>query len=268
MADTIPLPDHLVQMVRAVAQTGGTEACRHFRRSLAIDNKLTLGGFDPVTEGDRRAETVMRAMIEAEFPEHGILGEEFGEKESASPWRWVLDPIDGTRGFMSGIPMWTTLVGLEHERVPVAGAIFQPFTGELWLTTSEGTAYEGAEPLKCQTSSVKTLAEARLATTDPRPAPQGYFSLEEAESFRALGQACRVARFSLDAYAYGALTLGQLDLVVESGLQRYDVAALIPILKGAGAVISSWDGGEASDGGRVVAAATAELHRAALAYLS
>jgi myo-inositol-1(or 4)-monophosphatase len=260
--------DAMIEAVREVAEAGAAEALRFFRRPVAVESKPGPMTYDPVTEGDRAAERVMRARIEARFPDHGILGEEFGEKATSSPWRWVLDPIDGTRGFMAGTPTWTTLVGLEREGVPVVGAIAQPFTQELWWGGPGGTTHllRGA-PTGCAVSACAHLEDARIASTDPRPRPEGYLTAEEAAAFLEVANRCPVARFGHDAYAYGLLASGHVDLVVEAGLARYDVAALIPVVRGAGGRVTAWDGGGPEAGGRILAAATSGLWTRAQALL-
>ncbi len=252
-----------------VAGAGAAAALARFRSSAGAENKAEGGMYDPVTEGDRAAEQAMRALIGAEFPGHGVLGEEFPETVGDGDWRWVLDPIDGTRGFMSGTPTWTTLVGLEWRGDPRYGAIAQPFTGEMWVGGPSGTQYrnqDGSRP--ASVSSVSSLREARAATTDPRPVPVGYMSEEESAAVGTLTGLCPVTRFGLDAYAYALLALGHLDLVVEAGLKRYDVSALVPVVRGAGGFITAWDGGPPETSGRIVAAATYALHAAALDALS
>ena len=259
----------MIATLREVASRGGREALRFFRSELGVINKAGPGAFDPVTEGDRSAETVMRRVVERAFPDHGILGEEHPEKVGDGRWRWVLDPIDGTRGFISGSPTWTTLVGLEHDGVPVAGAIAQPYTEELWVGLPDRTLHEDRSGERTgRTSGVTALSDARVQTTDPRAAPQGYFSEVEAAAFADVGARCRVARFSHDAYGYALIALAQTDLVIESSLKRYDVAALVPVIRGAGGVITDWRGEPPYAGGRVVAAATDELHAEALEVLA
>lgn len=263
-------PDKALEAVRKVVEAGGAEALARFRTGLEVDDKTTAAdAYDPVTEGDRAAERAMRARIEALFPEHGILGEEYGVTRDGARWRWVLDPIDGTRGFVSGTSAWTTLVGLELDGAPRFGAIYQPFTNELWLAgPGRSTWRQGDRERDCRVSDRTRLDTARISTTDPRPAPKGFFSPDEAEAFRRVADRCPVARFGLDAYAYGLLSLGQIDLVIEAGLQRYDVSALLPVLRGAGAVVTSWTGQDPSGGGQLIAAATEELHAEALSLLS
>lgn len=260
--------------VRQVAERGASEALRYFRQSLSIENKLEphqSGGFDPVTEADRAAERVMRQWIETEYPDHGIFGEEYGVKDSSSPWQWVLDPIDGTRGFVAGMTTWMTLVGLEYQGEPVVGAMVQPFTREIWHGYPEGLEYFGpmiSDSPSCKSSAVKSLEFARLSTTDPRATPAGYFSESEAQRFSDLSARCRVSRFSSDAYAYALLASGHMDVVAETGLQKYDVSAIIPVVRASGAYISSWSGGSPNEGHSVLAASTSELHQAALEVLS
>jgi myo-inositol-1(or 4)-monophosphatase len=268
MAGVTTIDDAFVARVRAIAELGAAEALKSFRSPVGIDNKAGPGAFDPVTEADRAAESVIRAAIEAEFPGHDILGEEHGATGGGSDWRWVIDPIDGTRGFMCGTPTWTTLVAVEHRGRPVVGVIAQPYTNETWVGRPGRTEHFGPlGPQVTSTARVTDLAAARLSTTDPRALPIGYFQPEEAEAFAALGARVRVARFGHDAYAYALLASGHLDLVVETGLARYDVAALVPVVEGAGGRITSWQGGPAHDASRIVASATPTLHDAALEAL-
>jgi inositol-phosphate phosphatase/L-galactose 1-phosphate phosphatase/histidinol-phosphatase len=226
--------------------------------------------FDPVTDADREAEHVLRAMIHEAYPDHGVLGEEHGVHHAEGPWRWVLDPVDGTRAFMCGMPTWATLIALEHDGVPVLGVIDQPYTGERWVGSAGRAVFRrgSGEERACRTSGVTALGEARISTTDPRPT--AYFGPREADAFAHVAAGSRVARFSMDAYAYGLLAIGEIDLVMEAGLKRYDFAALIPIIEAAGGVITNWEGAPAgSDSrGETLAAATPALHEAALARLA
>ena len=210
----------------------------YFRQSVDVENKLA-GGFDPVTIADRASETAMRAVLDELAPDDGILGEEFPDRISKNGRQWVLDPIDGTRAFIAGLPTWTVLIALSRDGRPSLGMIDQP-----------------------QTRKTATLADAILASTDA-------FLFRDAEwaAFDALRQAVRLCRYGYDAYAYAMLAMGGIDLVVESGLQPYDVQALIPVVQGAGGVITNWQGGDCSGGGQVIAAAHPALHAEALAWL-
>jgi len=255
-----------------LADAARAETLPRFRKGTTIFNKAGPW-FDPVTDADREAERALRRMIEKIYPGHGVLGEEFAETKAEGPdsgnWRWVLDPVDGTRAFMCGTTSWATLIALEHDGAPVLGLIDQAFTDERWIGASGQTFYtRGDETAAAKTSGLTEIAKARLSTTDPLAT--GYFSDEEAKAFARVAKAARVARYSLDAYAYGLLSIGELDIVIESGLQHYDYAALIPVVEGAGGVITNWRGEAPGDDekGELIAAASPELHRAALELLA
>ena len=225
--------------------------------------------FDPVTDADREAERAVRQMIEQTYPAHGVLGEEFPELKRDGPWRWVLDPVDGTRAFMCGTTSWTTLIALEYDGAPVIGLIDQPFTNERWLSFNGETNYSrDGKITRAKTSGLTTLAKARISTTDPLPT--AYFSDAEAAAFARVHQAARVARYSLDAYAYGLLAIGEIDLVIEAGLKRFDYAALGPVVEAAGGVVTNWRGEPpgSDDRGELIAAATPQLHQTAIKLLA
>ena len=248
--------------LRRVARAAADETLPRFRSSGDISNKLQAG-FDPVTEADREAEKAIRALIRSEYPGHGILGEEFGAENSDSNHIWVVDPIDGTRSFISGIPLWGTLVGLTENGDAVAGMMAQPFIGEMFYAIGGEASYEGpggARPLS--TSKTVSLADATLCTTTP-----ALFEDGRREAYDRLERAVRLPRYGTDCYAYAMLAAGHIDLVVEVGLQSYDIVALIPIVEAAGGVITDWNGGPAEAGGEIVAAATARLHDAAMQLL-
>ena len=245
-----------------LADVAERETLPRFRTGAAVSNKLR-GGFDPVTEGDRAAERAMRALIERRFPRHGIVGEEFGTT-IGDDWTWVLDPIDGTRAFVSGLPVWGTLIGLLHDGRPRAGLMAQPFTGERFWCAGNGAfgSWRGGER-RLATSRVGDLAQATLMTTDPR-----LFGVGERTAFERVEGAVRLSRYGCDCYAYAMVAAGEIGLVIESGLQTYDIAALIPIIEGAGGVVTDWQGASAARGGRVVAAANDALHEQALGLLN
>lgn len=246
-----------------LADAAAEETMPLFRTSLAVDNKLT-NAFDPVTAADKAAERAMRRLIEAEFPDHGILGEEYGNQGLDRDDVWVLDPIDGTRSFIAGIPLWGTLIGLRHQGRAAVGMMAQPFTGERFFGNGTSANYVGPggrRPLR--TRRCASLAEATLFTTTPF-----LFKPEERPLYQAVEQQVRMARYGADCYAYCLLAAGQIDLVIEAGLQAYDVTALIPVIEGAGGVMTTWTGGNATDGGRVVASGDPRLHEAVLAMLN
>ena len=234
-----------------------------FRRpGLRADNKAHTG-FDPVTEADRAAEAAMRAILDAERPQDGILGEEFGPKPGSSGLTWVLDPIDGTRGFISGTPTWGTLIALSDASGPRAGLIDQPYTGERFEGGFAGAQLARAgvcTPLAASTTA--GLSEAILFTTFPEIGTEA-----ERLAFRRVAEAVRLTRYGMDCYAYALLAQGQIDLVIEAGLHPYDVAAPIAVIEAAGGIVTGWDGGPAGQGGRVIAAANPALHTAALRLL-
>lgn len=267
MAGGRDIPDEYIAFAARLADAARRETLPRFRRGGFVESK---GGdvFDPVTDADREAERVLREMIRAAWPDHGVIGEEFGAERENAAWRWVLDPVDGTRAFICGAASWATLIALERDGRPVLGVIDQPFTDERWIGANGRAIWRRAGvEMVCRTSGVARLAEARISTTDPLPA--GYFTAPEADAFAVLAARARVARYSFDAYAYGLLALGALDLVVETSLKRHDYAALIPVIEGAGGVVSAWSG-EAlgSDSrGSIIAAATPELHAVALDIL-
>jgi histidinol phosphatase-like enzyme (inositol monophosphatase family) len=245
-----------------LAEIAAAETLPRFRRAGAVANKLAEG-FDPVTEADRETEEAIRRAIRSEFPGDGILGEEHGLENPESARRWIIDPIDGTRSFISGIPLWGTLVGLTVDGDAVAGMMAQPFTRELFYTEAGQTFHEGpGGRRRLSTRATTDLSAATLCTTTP-----AYFEGSAAEAYARLEEKVRLARYGTDCYGYAMIAAGHVDLVVETALQPYDIVALIPIIEMAGGVITNWDGGAAEKGGAVIAAATPELHRAALAVL-
>ncbi len=250
-----------------LADAARIETLPRFRAGAKVFNKAGIW-FDPVTDADREAERALRRMINAVYPNHGVIGEEFGAERADADWRWVIDPVDGTRAFMCGVSTWATLIGLERNGAPALGVIDQPFTDERWVGAGGRSAYRrGGEERACKTSGVTDMKHARISTTDPRR--EAYFTADEAAAFATIAERSQVARFSLDAYAYGLLAIGEIDLVVESSLKHHDYCALVSVVEGAGGVISGWKGEPLGDcaRGRIVAAATPELHLAALGFL-
>ncbi|MGD9865384.1 MAG: histidinol-phosphatase [Pseudodonghicola sp.] len=235
----------------------------YFRHpELAADNKQA-GGFDPVTVADRAAEQAMRAILAQHRPADGILGEEFGTDPGTSGRTWVLDPIDGTRGFLSGTPTWGVLIALSAGAGPILGIIDQPYTGERFVGTGAGAELTG--PMGHRRLSTRTTArlpEAILFTTFPEVG-----SPEERAGFEAVSRQVKLTRYGMDCYAYALLAAGHIDLVIEAGLNPYDVQAPIAVIEAAGGVVTDWQGGRADHGGRLLAAANPVLHAAALEIL-
>ncbi|MFD1795478.1 histidinol-phosphatase [Paracoccus aurantiacus] len=229
---------------------------------LTPDNKLS-DGFDPVTEADRESERAMRAILAERRPDDAILGEEFGMSDGSTGLTWVLDPIDGTRAFISGAPSWGTLIGLTDDAGPVYGIIDQPFTGERFeggLGRARVLTAAGERPLGVRRGV--GLAQATLLSTFPE-----IGTAEERAAFERVAAQVRLTRYGLDCYGYALLALGQVDLVIEAGLHAYDIVAPIAVVEAAGGIVTDWQGGPAHRGGRVIAAATRELHAEALEFL-
>ena len=266
-------PTHLPEISRADFQDLKAFACtladaaaavslRYFRNPVSVDNKEAgAGGFDPVTIADQGAEKAIRALIEDRYPDHSIHGEEFGHKRTDSPFEWVLDPIDGTRAFISGLPTWGTLIALTYQGVPVIGVIDQPYMKERYLGWTRpigpgqemrGGATLNGEPMT--TRACAKLSAATLSTTDAN-----LFHGKERKGFDTLLGAVQLARYGLDCYAYGIVASGHMDLVVESGLQPYDMMALIPVIRGAGGAVSDWRGHAPGDSGHILAVGDAAL---------
>ena len=261
-------------LTRAELTTFFSELCKaaaeetlpRFRAGTEIENKRPQD-FDPVTEGDRQAEKAIRALISDKYPDHGIVGEEFGITNPDAAYQWIIDPIDGTRAFISGLPVWGTLIGLYHNHKPFAGVMDQPFTQERFLGFSEpgSTKYSirNKKYASISTSKRKSLGDAIMMTTTP-----AIFLSDEIERYSRLESSVKLARYGCDCYAYAMVAAGHVDLVVESGLYIYDIAALIPVVEGAGGIVTNWQGGDASQGGQILAAANPELHAQALEMLA
>ena len=234
-----------------------------FRSGLAVDNKEAVG-FDPVTEADKEAELAIRKLLGERFPDHSILGEEWEDKSGTAPYAWIIDPIDGTRAFITGVPVWGTLVGLTVGGRAVAGLMAQPFTGEVYLSLpGEAGYYRGGQHLPLRTSKVTELSKAKMTATSP-----DIFDLTGTVlQWSAIRKSVLTTRYGLDCYGYALMAAGHVDLVVEAGLKNVDICPLIPIIQNAGGVVTTWDGGPAELGGNCVAAATPELHAAAMAVL-
>lgn len=246
------------------AAAAAAETLPRFRTALAVDNKFEVG-FDPVTDGDREAERVIREIISARFPGHAIVGEELADLVGDGDFEWIVDPIDGTRAFISGVPVWGTLIGFRAAGRAVAGIMAQPFTGETFLGLPGLALYRGnggEQPI--HTSYVTEIGKAKLSATSP--------DIFEASGTTAAWNRLRAVvlqtRYGLDCYAYCLLAAGHLDLVCEAALKNVDIAPLIPIIENAGGIITTWDGGPAENGGNCLAAANAQLHRAALEMLN
>jgi myo-inositol-1(or 4)-monophosphatase len=249
--------------VDELATVSGETILPFFRTALSISDKGRPGSFDPVTAADHAAESAMRALIRRTFPDHGIIGEELGKERADAEYVWVLDPIDGTKSFISGMPAWGTLIALMRAGEPVFGIMNQPFTRERF-SGDGGKAYyrgpAGARDLRVRPCS--RLSEAVLFTTSPLLMNAG-----DRESFGRVEDLVRLSRYGGDCYAYCMVAAGHIDLVIETELKPYDILPLLPIVTGAGGVITSWEGGAPYAGGRVIAAGDKRVHAAAMEVL-
>jgi len=259
--------EKLIAFANRLADASGAVIRPFFRQRIEVAHKPGVHAFDPVTEADKGAERAIRAIIDRERPQDAILGEEFGEKPagiSADKWRWVLDPVDGTRAFITGRHEWGSLIALEHDGVPVLGILDQPVLGERFLgVNGRSVLLEGEKRTLLKVRECAELKDAILCATDPF----SYFSAQQAEAFQRVSKTVRMTRYSGDCYLFAALTLGFVDLVIEAGFKPWDVAALIPLVEGAGGIITSWDGGDCRDGKTILACGDRRIHEAAIKLL-
>lgn len=255
--------EEFLSFANLLADAAGAAILPHFREVAASDKAAPGGRFDPVTPADEASETVMRQLIAETYPSHGVLGEEFPECASQDGWTWILDPIDGTRAFISGIPTWGVLVALAYHGRPVIGILDQPYLQERyvgWPGAAQARLRGCTQDLRARACA--SLSEATLATTDLT-----LFTEGERGGFEDVRTAARLTRYGLDCYAYAMIAAGHMDMVIESGLKAFDIAALIPLLEGAGGVVTDWRGGPAWSGGQVVAAGDRRIHAQALSAL-
>jgi histidinol phosphatase-like enzyme (inositol monophosphatase family) len=254
----------LLDVAHALADAARTATLAHFRADgLQADNKKA-GGFDPVTVADRASEEAMRAILARRRPDDAILGEEFGKATGTTGLTWVLDPIDGTRGYLSGTPTWGVLIGLRDAAGALLGIVDQPYIGERFVGGFGQATMVGPLGRRALcTRQARPLAEAILFTTFPEVGTEA-----EGRAFHRLSARARLTRYGMDCYAYALLAAGQIDLVAEAGLQAYDILAPLAVIEAAGGIVTDWKGRPVLDGGRVLAAANRELHEAALAVLS
>jgi myo-inositol-1(or 4)-monophosphatase len=261
--------------VDRLAQVSSEVILPFFRTSIGAEDKSRGGVFDPVTEADRGAEAAMRRLISQTFPAHGVIGEEYGSDRPDAEYVWVLDPIDGTKSFISGLPTWGTLIGLMHRGRPVYGMMSQPFTRERYsgdgkraklrtLAASRGEAPPSEWATRAlHTRVCESLAAATLMTTNPALIRED----SDREAYLRIEADARLVRYGGDCYAYCALAAGFVDLVIETGLKPHDIVALVSIVEGAGGVVTTWDGEAAAKGGRILAAGDPRLHEQTLKRL-
>ncbi len=253
----------LIRAAHVLADAARPVTLAHFRAAaLAAENKNDVG-FDPVTVADRGAEKAMRAVLQDLRPDDAIVGEEFGHQAGTSGLTWVLDPIDGTRGYISGTPTWGVLISVADDTGPLFGLIDQPYIGERFaggFGVAEVHGPTGRAALQCR--APRPLAQATVLTTFPEVGTP-----QEGAAFHAVADRARLTRYGMDCYGYALLAAGQVDLVIEAGLNAYDIQAPIAVIQAAGGIVTDWAGGPAHEGGRAIAAANADIHAQALAIL-
>ena len=260
----MPIDPSDIAFANKLADAAGEVILPYFRQRIDVIDKGE-GFFDPVTAADKGAEEAIRALIKRERPNDGILGEEYGEEVGTSTRRWVLDPVDGTRAFIAGQPMWGTLIALEEGGKPVLGVLDQPFLKERYIghdgraSLSDRT---GTRPLAVRRCAA--LSDAVICTTHP------FAHLNEADRarYRRVEQQARLSRYGGDCYAYALVAMGFIDLVIEASLKRWDIAAIVPIIEGAGGIITDWEGNTWRDAGPAIAAGDKRVHAEALKLLA
>jgi myo-inositol-1(or 4)-monophosphatase len=250
--------------VHELADVSGQAILPFFRTALGVEDKSRGAAFDPVTAADRAAEQAMRALIRRNFPGHGVVGEEYDNEHTDAEFVWMLDPIDGTKSFIAGMPAWGTLIGLTRNGRPVYGMMHQPFIRERFYGDGDGARYRGpAGERRLSVRACEKLADALMVTTSPR-------LMDEADRarFSVVEEHVRMSRYGGDCYAYCMVAAGHVDLVIETNLQDHDIVPLIPIIEGAGGIVTDWAGDPAVAGGRVVVSGDRRLHDAALEMLA
>ena len=260
---TVPY-DQLLAAAHELADVAAKAVMPYFRRSIDVENKLD-GGFDPVTAADRAAEKAIDKALSRLLPDHGIVGEEFGTRKGAGRYEWIIDPIDGTRAFIMGSPLWGTLIGLLDEGEPILGLMSQPFTGERYWSARRASylGEPGAKDKRIRTRICPRLADAIFTTTQP----EMFATAKEKRGLEAVKSKVRMTRYGGDCYGYCLLAAGFVDVVIELGLKPHDIIALIPIVERAGGRITNWEGEPANAGGRVVVTGDPRLHDEVLALL-
>ncbi len=263
---TGPELEQLLADAVGLAEEAGPIANGYFRRRLDVHDKTRGAGFDPVTVADREVERFLRAELTRRYPGYGILGEEEGRQDADASRCWVVDPIDGTRAFITGMPAWGILLGLTENGTPRLGVMHQPHTGETFSGAPGlgATLRHQGKDVPLETRDGVRIGEAALYCTHP----DLFDDAREREAFARVSRAARMTRFGGDCYAYCLLALGQVDLVIEASLEPYDIVPLIPIIEAAGGIVSDGRGGSAASGGFVVAAGSEALHEEALRLLA
>ena len=254
----------LIAFANRLADTSGAVIRPLFRQRIDVAHKQGIHDFDPVTEADKGAERAIREMLTRERPDDGVLGEEYPETKGSSGYRWVLDPVDGTRAFITGRHEWGSLIALEQGGKPVLGILDQPVLGERFIGANGAShLVQAGKASPLEVRACPSLAEAVLCATDPG----AYFSKEQLSAFARVERVTKMTRYGGDCYLFAALALGFVDIIIEAGFNRWDVAALIPLVEGAGGIITGWDGSHCRDGKTILACGDRRVHEEAIKLL-
>ena len=259
-----PSDKTLVEFAHLLADTAAKSTLPHFRKIIPVEDKGGRSDYDPVTKADQNAEKAIAKLISRTYPEHGLIGEEFGNRNEGAALRWVVDPIDGTRAFIMGQPLWGTLIGfIDGDRAAI-GMMDQPYTRERFWGSAAGAFMrrDDSKPRRLATRTGGKLSEAIVASTAPN------LLTGHEDAFARVSSAARLTRWGGDCYNYCLLASGFVDVIVEAGLKTYDIVALIPIIERAGGRVTTWDGGPAENGGRIVASGDPRLHEKVLKLLA
>ena len=255
----------LIAFANRLADTSGAVIRPLFRQRIDVAHKHGRHDFDPVTEADKGAERAIRELLARERPDDAILGEEYGEQKGSSGYRWVLDPVDGTRAFITGRHEWGSLIALEFDGAPVLGILDQPVLGERFVGVNGAShLIQAGKPSPLEVRACPALSEAVLCATDPG----AYFSKEQLSAFARVERVAKMTRYGGDCYLFAALALGFVDVVIEANFHAWDVAALIPIIEGAGGIITDWHGGSAQPGKTILASGDRRVHAQAMKLLA
>jgi len=255
----------LIAFANKLADISGAVIRPLFRQRIDVAHKQGRHDFDPVTEADKGAERAIREMVARERPDDGVLGEEYPETMGTSGYRWILDPVDGTRAFITGRHEWGSLIALEKDGKLVLGILDQPVLGERFIGVNGGShLVQAGKSSPLQVRACASLADAILCATDPG----AYFSKEQLSAFSRVDSAVKMTRYGGDCYLFAALALGFVDVVIEANFKAWDVAALIPLVEGAGGVITDWQGGSAQSGRTILACGDRRVHAEAMKLLA
>lgn len=262
------MPDYNLKMycdfMHELAYAAADVSLKYFKKPIEILSKGKKLGtdFDPVTIADKNAEKAIRELIRTRFPDHNIMGEEEAYEDKNSDYTWIIDPIDGTRSYITGIPTWGTLVALQYQGKSIIGMLDQPYLKERYIGSPDGTLLNGST---INTRPCETIFNATISTTDPL---QLFDGEEEQDKFFRVAAGAKTMRNGYDCYAYAMIAAGFIDVVIESGLKAYDIQALIPIIEGAGGIVTNWQGDAVTEGGQVVACGDKRLHEQVIGLLN